>query len=303
MSVFANRRHLTITLPDCDITRSIEQMRRHWDPAMAAVVPAHITAIYPEEVVDESVLVDRLGQQLARARSFAIDVRGVFAEDDGRGGVFLLAHDRTGALNEIKRNALGILATRVVFPYHITLTHPRTSNLGPACFASLKDCTLEGSITVSELSWTETTALDHRKLQRFELLRGRVQQVAAVLRRGKSVLLCHRSSARQYFPNVWDLPGGHVEPGEHAAEALKRELKEELGIRVARLPDQPSYVLSDDTLDVDLSVWFVDNWQGDPMNSAPEEHDDLAWHIRATWTTLPLAHPSYPALLAAAERV
>ena len=36
--------------------------------------------------------------------------------------------------------------------------------------------------------------------------------VTALLRDGNRVLLCHRSPRRRWYPDVWDLPGGHVEP-------------------------------------------------------------------------------------------
>jgi 8-oxo-dGTP diphosphatase len=42
----------------------------------------------------------------------------------------------------------------------------------------------------------------------------RARIVAAFLRDGNRVLLCHRSAARRWYPDVWDLPGGHVEDGE-----------------------------------------------------------------------------------------
>jgi 8-oxo-dGTP diphosphatase len=51
--------------------------------------------------------------------------------------------------------------------------------------------------------------------------------VAGLLVVGNTVLLCHRSANRRWYPNVWDLPGGHVEHGESPAAALVRELKEE----------------------------------------------------------------------------
>ena len=38
--------------------------------------------------------------------------------------------------------------------------------------------------------------------------------VAGVLVRGTEVLLGHRSPGRRWYPDVWDLPGGHVEPGD-----------------------------------------------------------------------------------------
>ncbi|MCK5670165.1 NUDIX domain-containing protein [Candidatus Bathyarchaeota archaeon] len=47
----------------------------------------------------------------------------------------------------------------------------------------------------------------------------------AVIRRDDEVLLAHRIGETNTF-----LPGGHVEPGEYARDALRRELFEELGV-------------------------------------------------------------------------
>ena len=55
----------------------------------------------------------------------------------------------------------------------------------------------------------------------------------AILRAGDSVLMCHRHPAREWFPDVWDFPGGHVEPDETPQQALVRELDEELGVTIA----------------------------------------------------------------------
>jgi 8-oxo-dGTP diphosphatase len=50
--------------------------------------------------------------------------------------------------------------------------------------------------------------------------------------RGGSVLLERRPDDAAVSPGVWDLPGGHVEPGERPEQTLVRELREELGIAV-----------------------------------------------------------------------
>lgn len=47
------------------------------------------------------------------------------------------------------------------------------------------------------------------------------------------VLLQKRSSLKKLWPNTWDITaGGHVLAGEFGFQAIKRELKEELGIEV-----------------------------------------------------------------------
>jgi 8-oxo-dGTP diphosphatase len=53
--------------------------------------------------------------------------------------------------------------------------------------------------------------------------------VAGVIVRGQHVLICQRR-ADDHHPGRWEFPGGKVEPGERPAQALRRELQEELGI-------------------------------------------------------------------------
>lgn len=120
--------------------------------------------------------------------------------------------------------------------------------------------------------------------------------VAGILRRDDRILLCHRHPDREWYPNVWDLPGGHVDPGESPAQALVRELGEELGIDLAQELGPPFETLIDAAAGIEMTVWVID-FDGEVTNRAPEEHDELRWFDAGAIARLDLAHPAYVALL------
>jgi 8-oxo-dGTP diphosphatase len=53
--------------------------------------------------------------------------------------------------------------------------------------------------------------------------------VAAVVAEERRLLLCQRQDG-PHLPLLWEFPGGKVDPGESPAQALARELCEELGV-------------------------------------------------------------------------
>lgn len=114
------------------------------------------------------------------------------------------------------------------------------------------------------------------------------QVVAAVIVDGDRVLLCHRRPDLPWYPDVWDLPGGHIEPGETAATALARELAEELGIEVPT-PAGPPMLADHIGSDTHITVWAIDRWHGTVTNQAPDEHDRIAWFTPAELNGLELA--------------
>jgi 8-oxo-dGTP diphosphatase len=56
-----------------------------------------------------------------------------------------------------------------------------------------------------------------------------IEVVAGIIEREGRILICRRR-ADQMHPLQWEFPGGKVEDGEGPAEALARELQEELQI-------------------------------------------------------------------------
>lgn len=60
--------------------------------------------------------------------------------------------------------------------------------------------------------------------------------VGALIRNREQRVYVHRRTPdRALFPGVWDIVGGHVEPGETLEQALAREIEEETGWRLAHI--------------------------------------------------------------------
>ena len=100
-------------------------------------------------------------------------------------------------------------------------------------------------------------------------------RVAGVLVKGGGLLLVHRSPSKRFYPDVWDLFGGHVEEGESPEEALRREAREELGIEV--LATRWLGQIHDPIEPAVVQVYAVSSWNGQPVNAAPDEHTEVRW--------------------------
>lgn len=114
--------------------------------------------------------------------------------------------------------------------------------------------------------------------------------VAALVEGGR-VLLAHRHPLRANYPDCWDLPGGHVEPGETPRDAVRRECREELAVGIIDASPVPMTV-SDAA--IEKHAFVVTRWHGEPTNAAPDEHDELRWFAA---DELPLLTISDPAAL------
>ena len=96
----------------------------------------------------------------------------------------------------------------------------------------------------------------------------------ALIRDGK-VLLVKRAPHMRFYPDVWDLFGGHVEGGESAEDALRREAVEELGVEIESF--RILGVHHDPVEPAEITVYAVTAWNGEPVNAAPDEHTEIGW--------------------------
>lgn len=99
--------------------------------------------------------------------------------------------------------------------------------------------------------------------------------VGALLLRGEDVLLGRRAAHKTYA-GCWDLPGGHVEPGETIEAALGRELGEEIGVIPLRWMLLETLRFIEGAGASDLTVYAVTAWSGEAV-IANDEHLELRW--------------------------
>jgi 8-oxo-dGTP diphosphatase len=101
-----------------------------------------------------------------------------------------------------------------------------------------------------------------------------VEVAAAVIQQADGSFLLAQRPPGKVYAGYWEFPGGKVEPGEPAAGALARELREELGIDVQTAYPWITRVFAYPHATVRLNFFRVTRWHGEPH---PREDQAIAW--------------------------
>ena len=124
-----------------------------------------------------------------------------------------------------------------------------------------------------------------------------IEVAAAVIERPDGSFLLAQRPPGKVYAGYWEFPGGKVEPGEQAEQALVRELHEEIGIEVevAYPWITREYVYPHGH--VRLNFFRVVSWKGEPH---PREDQAIAWQALDGAMAAPMLPANAPVLAALA---
>ena len=106
-------------------------------------------------------------------------------------------------------------------------------------------------------------------------------------------VLCVQRGPNGTLPGLWEFPGGKIEPGETAQEALRREVVEELQCNVTVGEEVTTTRHEYDFGIVHLTTFYCELVDGSPQLS---EHSDMTWRDPADLRHLAWAPADIPAV-------
>jgi len=103
---------------------------------------------------------------------------------------------------------------------------------------------------------------------------GLITVAAGILRDSRRRILIAQRPPGAHVGGFWEFPGGKLHPGETPAQALHRELQEELGVVVEAAVPFMTYRHEYPGRIVELHVFLVDEYSGEPRGV---EGQPLRW--------------------------
>ena len=115
-----------------------------------------------------------------------------------------------------------------------------------------------------------------------------------ILRKNGLILACQRKKNARYGLK-WEFPGGKVEPGESTEECVKRELWEELSIRVLEVGETETIASDyDDGGRYEVAYCRVTRYEGELVNNVFET---FRWVTLEELKQLDILHGNRPYIM------
>ncbi len=106
-----------------------------------------------------------------------------------------------------------------------------------------------------------------------------IQQIGvkAIIEKDNKILLLKRSEKYEHLTNAWDIPGGRINFGEEPKEGLKREIKEETGLKLKEIKKilDASTVFKNEEKHIVRITYLCTVEEGNPILS--NEHTHIEW--------------------------
>ena len=127
----------------------------------------------------------------------------------------------------------------------------------------------------------------------MRIIKKTVHVVGAIIENENNEILCALRGPEMTLPNYWEFPGGKIEEGETKEEALKREIKEELGCTIKVYEPIEDTTYEYDKVIVRLETFMAKVISGTPVIS---EHAEIKWSTREELPALSWAPADIPAI-------
>jgi 8-oxo-dGTP pyrophosphatase MutT (NUDIX family) len=96
----------------------------------------------------------------------------------------------------------------------------------------------------------------------------------------EKVFLARRAPTKKFYPDVFEIPGGHIDFGEDIIEGLKREVREEMGKDIIVGDPFSAFTYMNEVKGAHaIEVAFFAQFVGglDDIKLNPEDHADWGW--------------------------
>ena len=118
-----------------------------------------------------------------------------------------------------------------------------------------------------------------------------IHVVAGVLSDAEGRVLLAQRAHGAHLAGLWEFPGGKIEPGESAEDALRRELHEELAIEIGGVEPLISIPWRYPEKSIVLHALRVREFRGVPLG---QQQQQLRWELPSDMTGIPMPPPDRP---------
>jgi 8-oxo-dGTP diphosphatase len=160
--------HATIFL-DADVAEPIEELRRRWDPALESQISAHVSVAYPSEAGSIDDLVERMQSAATTVGRFELVLDSPVHRAGQHWWVGMEIVDPDDGWRRLRDLLVPPARQDAGVEPHVTVVHPRHSNLGEHAWQTIADLKIGARFAVTEIAVTAFDGRRWRKLERVSL--------------------------------------------------------------------------------------------------------------------------------------